>query len=641
MAWVGLAVLATAASALIVIPGLLVAGTFGLRGVRAIGFSPALGLGVFAIWTLLWGAAGLRWNLSAWGVLVGVLLIAYVGVTLSRRKKALLRLGEEPISGALLWGGLGIATYTLIQLMVIIPAMGAPDAVPHLGDSAFHLQGTMLVARDGNVSPLGGLSNLYTPNEKSSIYYPTVWHGWTSLLVPFAGVAEATNAAVLVTGLVFWPIGVVCLASSLRPRSRLILYVAPVMLAPVATYPGALAVAYSVYPFALSLAMAPATMAATLMWQRRGKWGILTIALVSLIGSALTQPAGALFGAFALFVSMALTAARWSVASWRAGNRVPAAALTVLAGLLVGVAYRERHNGYLRSLASYPQPAIHERPLLSFVDGTVAAVSESWWPWVFVLILAVCGLIIVSRSWYGWTFIITVITFVVAYVASAGEDSLLRALTGPWYKDHLRLGSFAVALTVVSGAVGISYILERYVKRSAGLSEWPVIPAGISVTLMIVWVLAPPGISVLERAHIGNGYRLDDSYMTPLTRDTAVILSRLDDHFPEGGRLIAAYGAGGGFVGVYSDLEPMLPLDLPQTADQQQLFENLGEIGENEEICSIITEHGIVGFMADQVRPEGFRWGDLAGPPAIDVSDGFELVDQEGSVKIWRITACD
>lgn len=130
--------------------------------------------------------------MPAWVVLVAILAVAYAISLMLRRRDATKDLRNT--RGTVVAAGLGIFTYAVIQLIVIIPVIGSPDAVPHLGDSPFHLQGTVVVWRLGNVFPLGGLSDLYTPGETSSIFYPTVWHGWTALMMPIAGVAEVTNA---------------------------------------------------------------------------------------------------------------------------------------------------------------------------------------------------------------------------------------------------------------------------------------------------------------------------------------------------------------------------------------------------------------------------------------------------------------
>ena len=637
--WFGFAFLVLIACALMVVPGVLLSATLGLRGAKAWAYSPALGLGGFGLWTLIWGGIGLPWGMPAWVVLVAILAVAYAISLMLRRRDATKDLRNT--RGTVVAAGLGIFTYAVIQLIVIIPVIGSPDAVPHLGDSPFHLQGTVVVWRLGNVFPLGGLSDLYTPGETSSIFYPTVWHGWTALMMPIAGVAEVTNAAITATGILLWPTSVVCLAAALRPGSRSALYLAPVMLAPIAMYPGALAVAYSIYPFALSLATVPAAIAAVLIWQRSGVTTYLVIAVVAIIGNATAQPAGALFSLLALLVSVGLVLVRWVVASWRSERRAPAAVLAVIGVLFAIVVFRARHSAYLKGLANYMRPPVYENPTLSFLDGTVAAVSSAWGPWIVFVVFASGGIVILARRWYGWTYIVTLIVFVIAYIASAGEDSLLRAMTGPWYKDHVRLASFAAALTVVSASVAVSWIWDRYIGKWFGTLGSLMAAGGLSATLLLIWGIWLPGISQVERAHISNAYRLDNEFTTPLTKDTAAVLSRLDEHFPEGGRILGAYGAGASFAVVYSNLQPMMPIGEPQSADQLLLARELSKINENVAVCEVIRAHTVVGFMVNSALPGKEAWMDVGRPPEIDVSEGFELVDQEGSVMVWRITACD
>lgn len=641
MEWMIFGGLVVLAAALLMVPGLLVAATLRLRGLYSWTAAPALGLGAVAIWTLLWGGLGLRWGWWAWIILVALLVIAALAVGLVRSPSHTLH-NASASHRLQFYAFAGVAIYALIRLIVVLPAIGAPDAVPHLGDSAFHMQGTLLVYEGGDVFPLGGLSDLYTPDSDSTYFYPTVWHGWVSLLLPFTAVAEATNAAVVAVAVILYPLSVVLLAAALRPQSTSVAFFAPLLLIPVGIYPGALAIAFSVYPFSLSHMAVPGAMGLFLIWQSTGKWSHLVAGLLATLGATITQPAGAIFPAFLLAVILAIRLLTWVGQAWKSGRRLLAASVA-MAGTVVGAVALVVLSGSsaLRSMANFPRAQVHDNPVLAFFDGTVAATSTPWWPWMFFVVAAAVGCILLLKTIGGAAYALTVVTAAVAYIAASGPDSSFRVLTGPWYKDSVRLGSVATVFVVVAAAVALSWFFDRFIARFLTGGQTASLAGIVIIATAATWVFATPSISEQERSHIRDGYQLDDEEFTPLRQDTATLLGRLDEHFGEGERLLAAHGAGGGFVPVYSSMKPMLPLIDPLTAEQTLLATSLGEINANPEICSIIREHNVTAFMADTGRLGREIWGPLAGPPYVDVDEGFELVDQEGTMMVWRITACD
>ncbi len=641
MVWSGLLAVALLAAVVLVVPGLQLGTLLRLRGAYWWALAPGLGLGAFGLLTLVWGGLGFAWGWPAWFTLLGGLAALQILQWARRRGASRLPLSALATRQSW-WAVLGVLTYVTVRLLVVLPAVGAPDAVPHLGDSAFHMQGALLVYEGGDVFPLGALSDLYTPDQDSSYYYPTVWHALVSLLMSFAHVAPATNGAILAVSALLWPASVVALALALRPQSETVGYWAPLILIPISMFPGALGIAYSVYPFALSMVALPAALAAVLLWQRKHEGRFVLLFVLVLTGALAAQPSGAVFPLVAAAIALLQVLSAWVWRAWTTGKRT-LAALVASATLVavVGATLAVRFSDYVAGLAAFPRETIYENPVMAYLDGTVAATSDPWWPWVGVLVCAVGGAVLVAHHSTGRVYVVTTAVAVVAFIASAGPDSALRALTGPWYKDHVRLGGIAAALTVVLAAVFVAWLFDRLIGNRVNSIWRGVSLSSVSVVAAVVWVVATPSISELERAHIQNGYRLDDQRFSPLTDDTAALLGRLDDHFESGTRLLAAHGAGGAFVVVYSQMKPMIPLIDPLTGEQKLLVSSLDEINDNPEICEILLEHNVVAFMSDVGRVGSGDWGPIGGPPILDTDDGFELVDSEGDVMVWRITACD
>lgn len=683
MLWLQFAPLVLLSAAIIILPGLLVGATLRLRHIYIWSSSPALGLGAIGAWLVIWSATGARWGWVAYCICLVLLAILAVlsrlfnwfarvstkaqfgsAALVKQRDKSVIGMETSSSSAGVVtvsvshkrrlpfnyslqsWlAVLGVLVMICIRLFVFLPVMGTHGAVPHWGDADFHLQGTLLVSETGNASLVGGLSDLYTPDASSSYYYPTLWHAWTALLVPFTSVVEATNAAVLAIVVFLWSPAVALLGVALRPRSTWVGFFAPVIMSPIAVFPGAVGVAYSIYPYTLSMIAVPTAIAALVLWQRgRGPfWAI--IYAIAVVGSLVAQPSAALFPIVAGVIALGVNFVAWWYRSVRSARVLwPTVILVVAAGASLFGFNVLRRSGMVQRLGSYPRGQILDNPIRGFFDGTVAAISQPWWPWTLILGAGIAGMIILARYRYGWTYIGITTVAAIAYIAAAGPDSWLRVLTGPWYKDHLRLAAVATLLVAVAAAVFVSWALDWAMSRvTSGSAVLPpvLVAVFVAVGFCTFWFVKTPIITQVERLHVKVAYVLDDSEVTPLTTDSVEALKRLDQHFEPGERILSTHGNGGGFVPAYSELKPMIPLRELNTSEQKLIATDLNEIESDPEICEILNEHNVKGFMADVGREGRGIWGSLAGPPYTDVGDGFELVDQEGTFKVWRITACD
>ena len=631
------------AAAIILVPGYLLALTFRVPSRYQLFFSPALGLGVLGALTLVWGAAGWTWG---WVPVGGttLLLLVLAGISLFRRSRKTSWRSEKDagVGPQVLLAFLGVIAFAVIQAWVSLPVMASPDTIPHLGDADFHLQGIELVTQTGNVFPVGGLSDLYAPGETTSVYYPTLLHAWGALLLPFTDVVQVVNMMVIAVALVLWPLGIAGLGIALLPSNMFVGMFAALTVAPIAVFPGVVAIGFSIYPLGLSMVALPTGLAALLRWQASPRaWPYAATFLVATVGAIAAQPTTALFLLAAAGIVVGITLMRWFASSVRSGTFfLPLTALLAVLAMALFAVIRFRHDPYLRNLALYPRAQVEANPVLAFFNGTVVAVSQPWWPWIGFLALALAGFALLWKRPYAWTYFLLAVVASVAYIAAAGPDSTLRALTGPWYKDHLRLASVAGPLIAVLAAVPLAILAEKISKPlKAPLKV--VLATIFAIATTVAWVWLTPSIVMVQRAHIGNGYNLDEREFTPLKESTATLFGRLDDYFEPGDRVVGAHGNGTAFVVAYSDLKPFIPLRTPQTAEQKYVAENLDRINEDPLVCEILLDHGVKAFLTDTGR-QGYQiWGPLAGAPITDTSEGFELVDSEGSVEIWRITACD
>src|SRR5690606_20421740 len=147
----------------------------------------------------------------------------------------------------------------------------------------------------GNASSLGGLSPMYADN--AAPFYPATWHGLVAVAPGFDRVTEAANSSSLVIGAAIWVAGLVALARVVFPARALPAVLAPVLAASYVTFPDVAVSMLAVWPFALSVACLPGTIAlviaalrGVLSWQMH-----LALALGlgwAVVGVVLAHPSG-------------------------------------------------------------------------------------------------------------------------------------------------------------------------------------------------------------------------------------------------------------------------------------------------------------------------------------------------------------
>lgn len=646
MSWIPFFAIMLVALAVFAVPGFLLARILRLRNPYSFGFAPVLGMAVVGTLTLVCAPLGVLWGWLPWTVVTSLLAIvlAVEEVLIRRRHPGVAQ--HKPVSIRqylpLIYMGMGVLTYAMIRIITYLPVIAGPASLPHYGDADFHLQGALIVHQSGDVFPIGALDDLYTPQAHSAVYYPTLWHAWVSLLMSFGGVVVATNAAAFTLALIMWPTSIALLGLALRPKNPGVAFLAPVVASPVATFPGAVAVGISIYPFSLSLMTVPVAIAALAMWMRGKGARCGFVYFLAILAALIAQPSAAIFSLVAGGFAVVALLVRWLHRSIRSGSWiVPLVTVGSLAVFSLGVFYYFWRSPYLQKLGGFERQQAVEHPVRAFFDGTIASVYTPWKPWIAILVLAVIGLLALMRFAYGWMYLSITVVVSVAYIAAAGPDSRWRVLTGPWYKDQFRLAAIATALVSVAAAVGVSWLLDRLIPVEIR-TRFGIAGAIIFVIVYpLCWNVLNSSITQSEREIVATGYILTDQNTTALKKDTAELLGRLDQHFGPDERLLALYANGGAFSGVLSDVEPFVPIRTMVSKDQRVLRADFDKITTDPKICEIIEKNNIKAFMADSERAGYLGQGPLGGPPNIDVSNGFELVDQQGSVKLWRITACD
>jgi len=649
--WLAFTWAAVATVLLFAVVGLPLARIIGLRGFASMAAAPAFAVTIIGI-----TAVAAPWVGLSWSILPVLLVAVAVGAVLvvvrrATRKSRPPRAPRRPFDGWLLFGFLAAAVLLTLRVVTIF---GQPENISQTFDNIFHLNGVRFVLDTGNASSLW-LG--YMTNPRGGLpFYPAGWHALVALVVQLSGasIPAAINAVTVVVSAVVWPLGILLLTRTLFGRSPVLAVSAGLLAASLPVFPILLMDYGVLYPYQLGLALLPVSLAATLRalglaGGRRGAgraWWAVAV-LGCLPGLALAHP-GALVGWLALtapmvvvFAILRLRDARTARGRW----------------LIVGsfVVYLAVGAVLLDTL----RPPLEARlwPLqMRMRDAIWDLLTISAWyevPAVLAAIAVIAGIVwaIVARTTRAWVVLGMYAVIAVLYVSVAALPfpDLRDALTGGWYNNLPRLAAVLPIVLVPLGAYGVActwawIARRRRVRRvTATLPRWAA--AGLAV---VVAVLAALGLQVQSLSPVWTAEQWASSpfIMGPdsalLTADEAALLSRLDEHVPEGVAVAGSPWSGASLAYALADRPVLMPHTLMDIGDEVRTINNgLDEAGGESAVCDAVRDLG-VGFVLDfagrEVHPGEHTFAGLDG---LAQAGAVRLVDEQGAARLYEITACD
>ncbi len=665
MTWVAAVPTAVLLLAVVFVPGWVYLRVLGTRGLVALAAAPAVTVGVLGALSVGYGAAGLAWTMPtvlAGLLLVGVLVVA-VGRLLSgtapaRRPVARLGGGAAGIVAAGVLAGLALVTG------VFAAAIGSPDAVPQMHDSLFHLNGAELVTQTGQVTPFGSMAGLYGEGVGSG-FYPTAWHALVVLGADVGGVVPATNALLVVGVFLPWLTGIAALGHVAAPRLPLVAALGPVLASAAVVFPTVAVAFKGMYPFGLSVALTPGTLALAAsvlpgvvprraqtalaarprLWGGLGPW--LAVAAAA-AGVVLAHSSGlaalGFLGAPILVTSCWRAGRRHRARGRRALGWFVALAPAAVLGLLVLAVYTVPR---LRAMAGYPSP--EGDPVAALRHVLLGSTPEEPAAALAVSVLMILGLVVagLEARWLAVSWLVALVLF----VAAAGPDGTLRTLTGFWYKSPDRLESLLVTLSAVLaawGAVALGRVASRVLARGGRDHRAGEVLAGVvAVAAVVVAAVTSGTFNAEERqARTASAYRPDEMVHPPwATYEELDFIRDLDDVLPADAVVVGDPMSGAAFVQVLAERRAYIPI-LGESAlshDQEYLQENFHDVGRDPRVCEILEDDGVEFFYEDVSVPYGPRQlADIRpGFYGVDVASGFEPLASSGTATLYRIVACD
>jgi hypothetical protein len=640
-----------------VLPGYAVLRLLGFRGLLALGGGAPVTTGLAGVLAIAYDLVGLPWGLAT---LLPGLLVVVAGAGVVGR---LLRTTSHP-DGVYVAGERQLRTREKVALAVswtvgggtlaaaMATGMGRADQPPQAWDAVFHLNALWFIRDTGNASSLGGLAPMYA--DTVAPFYPAVWHGLVAVAPGFPRVTEAANASSLVIGSVVWVAGLVALSRVVFPHRALPTVLVPLLAASYVTFPAVAVSMLAVWPYALSVACLPGTIALVIATLRGVlSWRMhlaLAIGVVwAVAGVVLAHPSG-LFSLMLLALPLlTVLLARQLRRHARRGAPV-AAALGMLAWVVAIVAVitflvtfppvrsimdyqRGGQDSYLPALGSL----LIDHPLIYVYKITSVNLVATLLVWLGI------GLT-VRRRHARWLVVSLLAAVVLTLLAAGPPDQSMRVLAGFWYTQASRINQL-VLVPAVMLAAGAGAWLSRAVARRLRV---PV--TGVAVILAVALVGLTSGLRWTSQTQVMastyTAYPI--AWGTILEPEEIAMIDRAAQTLPDDAVVLGEAVAGSPYLLHRADVQVVFPQlsPIPGSPERTLLEERFKQWEGTGGVCEAVRELGVTHVYADSLTfedPLNAKWEETT--PGLrnlePEGPGYELVDRGGHASLWRFTGCD
>lgn len=480
--------------ALLLVPGALMLRALGTSRLEALCMAPLVAIAFLGSTGIVLGALGVECHagVSATPLLLASLACVAVRLVLDARLRRRAAEGEcagpggtrdagasapvfvgAPVSRrGLLVVGLFVAVGLFATCTIFVSGLDGPASQIQAWDNVCHFNLLRSMAESGNWS---SLSTTYYPAvdgvqvgpfASGNGFYPAAWHLLGAFLVDALGVPVtlAANVVISVGIAVVYPLGMcLLLAVVFSRRPRTVAFGALCCLA-FGSFPWALVVRWSLYPYLLSLCLVPAS-ACTFMVlcahgvERRRRLACLFAFLCCGVALALSQPSSV----FAVGVFLVPYLVWRIVSSRRRRGSHPRGTAWVVAGflLLVALVWVTLYGApFMQNVVQFfwaPMQSLGEALGkvfgAAFVGGYVQPV---------LAVTLVVGFVSAWRQdrtrWVSVSCLLALVLYVVA--VTGGDTPLKHLLSGFWYTDPYRLAAMTVVFCVPLVALGLQVCID-------------------------------------------------------------------------------------------------------------------------------------------------------------------------------------
>jgi hypothetical protein len=535
----------------------------------------------------------------------------------------------------------------------LIGAFGAPEAFSQTFDNVFHLNAIRYILDTGSGSALavGAMTG--------GGFYPTAWHDVASLTVQLTGlpIPVAVSLVNVCIGALVWPLSCIFLARVVQGPALAVTWVAAVLSAAFGAFPLLMVDFGVLYPNYLGISLLPAALALGLQALGLGAAPgekrplSLTSLVLMLPGLALAHPSSimallAFVAPAALFrwwLSLREGVRRRGISFGSVGVHSLVLLASVFAAVLLWTTVRPPEEAAFWGAVEGPYRAAFEVITSSAIGRPV-----SW----AVTLLVLAGLVYLvckpGRWWLLGVYAVAGLLFVVA--ASFQSGRLRDFVTGIWYNDPPRLAALlpvAILPVAVVGAVELWQWGKRRALRSGRESPSErrhQVLQGVGAGLIAVLLFSTQQGNVnAAQTAAAKMYRVEAS--SPLvSSDELALLGRLGNHVPPGAVIIGNPWNGSSLSYALADrkaLQLHILGAFPPSA--QLLYDRLRDAATDPAVCEAVRELN-VGFVLDfghrEVNFEDERRDVFTGLDDLAGSGAAELIDSQGTARLFRVTAC-
>lgn len=655
MSWLSVVPGLIGLAALWTLPGYALVRLLGVRGLVAWGAGPAVTSGYAGVVAVAYGLVGITWSLGTFllAVLAAALVALSIGLALgtlthpagvrAAGQRALVRTERLWLAAAWTLGG-GVIAATMMV------GMRHADQPAQAWDAVYHLNALWFIRDTGNGSSLGGLAPMYA--DTVAPYYPAVWHSIVAIAPGFEEVAEAANASSVVLGSVVWIGGLVALARVVWPSTALPVILTPVLAASYVTFPAIAVSMLGVWPYALSVACIPGTLAVMISTLRRDLgWRLHTaygLALAWAVAGVVLSHGSGLFSLVLLAAPLlAVLLARQARRYWRRGHRV-------LVGVMVVVGTTLALVGSLVVLSSSPVEAI-----VSYERGG----QPTYWPGIGALLidhpliyvydirsvnlvvtaLVVTGIVLSLRRRHArWLIVALLAAALLTLLAAGPPENPVRVLAGFWYTQASRINQLFVIPAVMLAAGGGAWVAHR-------VARWRGVSITVAALALVVGVVALTfGLRWSMHVQImSSTYSTwPIAWGTMLEEDEIAMVDRAAETLPEDAVVLGEPTAGLPYLLHRSGVEVVYPQLTPIAGSPERMLlaDRFDQWWRDPEVCEAVRALGVTHVYADELTfQEGAKWEEeTAGLRNIGTDrPGYSFVDEGGQASLWRFTGCD
>ncbi|KQM84149.1 DUF6541 family protein [Agromyces sp. Leaf222] len=660
MTWFDLAWASTVATAIMVLPGLLLARVVGLRGVWMWGLSAPFSVTAIALAALVAPFIGLTWSWIP-AVLFTVVLAAVLWgarrLTVSRLAPAGAESGPvaasdgrpSKVRNASAWAfGVGVLLAAAVIAVRSVQIIGEPGGISQTFDNIYHLNAVRFILDTGSGSPL----DVGAMTSANLWFYPVGWHDVATLVVQLTGVTipVAVNTTWIVFSAVAWPLGIVLLSRVLGGSKPAVAIAAGLAAASIPAFPYLLVDYGVLYPYHAGVALVPGAVAATVALFRLGRestgldpvWSAVVLA-GALPALALTHP-----GAFMAWLAFSLPIAVIALIRLLRSGAAARTRIMAIAGFAVYLAVGLVAIRVLRPpLEATLWPAIG---LAGQALGEVITVSMYHTPIAEVVAVAmIAGVVFaaIRRRSADWVAMSLLVVAGSLYIIVAGVSSatIRNLITASWYNNTPRLAALVVIAVVPLAAIGVGRLWQKLTEtrvygRVVG-SRGRGLRIVVAVLAVVLLGLSMQGRSIAGAVDgAGQSYRISPKSAL-ISSDELQLLEELPDLVPADVAIAGSPWTGTGLAYAISDRRVLMPHTLMDISDDVVIInDELDEADADAALCAALEAEN-VGFVLDFGAREVHGGKHVfTGFDDLASSDSVRLVREVGDARLYEITAC-